>query len=50
MPKIFPNLSSKNKVICVPGSGGSKEYSVLISDTLPDLGFNNSCQCFPLYF
>ena len=50
MPKIFPNQSLSNKVICVPGSGGSKDYSVLMSDTLPDLGFNNSCQCFPLYY
>lgn len=50
MPKIFPSPSLENRVICVPGSGTKKEYSVLISDTLPDLGFNSSCQCFPLYY
>ena len=44
---IFPNSSSENRVICVPGIGGKKSFSALITDTMPDLGFNEACQCFP---
>ena len=47
---IFPRKNSKNLVIAVAGLGASKDYSVLISDFLPDLGFNTACQCFPLYW
>ena len=44
---IFPNSSSENRVICVPGIGGKKSFSALMTDTMPDLGFNEACQCFP---
>ena len=44
---IFPNSFSKNRVICVPGLGSKKVFSALITDTMPDLGFNNASQCFP---
>ena len=44
---IFPNGSSENRVICVPGIGGKKSFSALMTDTIPDLGFNEACQCFP---
>ena len=44
---IFPESSSDNLVICVPGIGGKKSFSALISDTMPDLGLNNAAQCFP---
>ena len=44
---IFPNSSIENRVICVPGIGGKKSFSALITDTIPDLGFNEACQCFP---
>lgn len=47
---IFPRKDSKNLVIAVAGLGASKDYSVLISNLLPDLGFNTACQCFPLYW
>lgn len=50
MPKLFPNKEYENKVICVPGAGDKKDYSVLITNTIPDLGFNSACQCFPLYY
>lgn len=46
---IFPDSSSENRVICVPGIGDEKPYSVLMTDTVPDLGFMSACQCFPLY-
>lgn len=49
MPKIFPNPSVKNLVICVTGRGATKEFSALISDSLPDLEMISKGQCFPLY-
>ena len=47
MDIIFPDSSSENRVICVPGIGSKKPFSALITDTMPDLGFNNASQCFP---
>ena len=44
---IFPDSSSKNRVICVPGIGSNKPFSTLMTDIVPDLGFNDACQCFP---
>ena len=44
---IFPDSSSENCVICVPGIGGKKPFSALMTDTIPDLGYNEACQCFP---
>lgn len=49
MPKIFPVSSVKNLVICVTGRGATKDFSALISDTLPDLEMISKGQCFPLY-
>ena len=46
---IFPNSLSENRVICVPGTSGKKSFSALMTNTMPDLGFNEACQCFPLY-
>ena len=48
--KIFPNQSSSNRVICISGKGGTKGFSVLMSDCIPDLGLNEAAQCFPLYY
>ena len=44
---IFPNSFSENRVICVPGIGSKTAFSALITDTMPDLGFNEAAQCFP---
>ena len=49
MDRIFPCSSSKNRVICVPGIGAKKSFSALMTDTMPDLGLNEACQCFPQY-
>ena len=49
MDRIFPAKLSGNRVICVPGIGSKKAFSVLMTDTMPDLGFNEACQCFPRY-
>ncbi len=45
--RIFPDRTSENSVICVPGIGSKKPFSVLITDTMLDLGLNNASQCFP---
>ncbi|MBP6664125.1 MAG: DEAD/DEAH box helicase [Chitinophagales bacterium] len=50
MPKLFPTPDTKNLMICVPGIGNSKDFSALITDTIPDLGLLSACQCFPLYY
>jgi predicted helicase len=50
MPKIFPIGNQGNLIISVQGAGDKKEFSVLISDKIVDLGFNGACQCFPLYY
>ena len=47
MDKIFPDSSSENLVICVPGIGSKKPFSTLMTNTMPDLGFSEACQCFP---
>ena len=44
---IFPDSSSENRVICVPGIGGKKPFSPLMTDMVPDLHFNEFSQCFP---
>lgn len=49
MPKIFPNPSVNNLVICALGRGASKDFSALITDTLPDYEMISKGQCFPLY-
>lgn len=47
MDKIFPESDSENRVICVPGVGNKTPFSVLMTGTVPDLGFISACQCFP---
>lgn len=49
-PKAFPTPEYQNIVICVPGIGLKGEHSAIITNTIPDLGLNSACQCFPLYY
>lgn len=49
LPQIFPNIEAENLVISVTGRGATKEFSALISNTLPDLEMISKGQCFPLY-
>ncbi len=50
LPNIFPTQKTSNLIICAPGIGSTKEFSVLISDKIVDLGFSSASQCFPLYY
>jgi predicted helicase len=49
IPRIFPNETAGNRVICMNGVGAQKEFSVLISNAVPDLHVMQTGQCFPLY-
>ena len=48
LPSIFKDKNTKNLVIGVAGVG-SKGFSCLATDRVPDLGFVSPSQCFPLY-
>lgn len=48
--KLFPNNKLSNIVICVNGTGGSKDFSALITKNLPILHLVENGQCFPLYY
>lgn len=51
IPKLFPNQTATNLLICVSGLGGSKENTTLIVNVIPDLNMLDcGCQCFPLYY
>ncbi|MCI5179957.1 MAG: helicase [Candidatus Electrothrix sp. AW3_4] len=50
IPKLFPTPELHNLVIGVPGIGVTKDFSCIISDTLPDLELIGKSQCFPLYW
>jgi Predicted helicase len=48
--KLFPTPKHNNLVICISGIGASKDFSVLISNCIPDLQLLFNGQCFPLYW
>ena len=50
MFKIFPTTAHNNLVICVCGVGVTKDFTCIISDTIPDLELIGKSQCFPLYW
>lgn len=47
-PALFPFANSDNLVMCIPDSFKG-EFSVLVTNLLPDLGLVGANQCFPLY-
>ena len=50
--KLFPIEDKKldNLFICVSGAGTPKEFSLLITNFLPDIQSQPNGQCFPLYY
>lgn len=48
-PKLFPNEKLENKLITITGSGASKDFSVLITDSITNLDALEKAQCFPLF-
>lgn len=52
MPRIFPDTKQENVGICVPGLGGDKGFSALVTRHIHDLNLApgmGGYQCFPLY-
>ena len=52
MPRIFPDASAENRVICLSSIGARSGFSALISKQIPDLcavGMIGGTQCYPLY-
>jgi predicted helicase len=48
IPRIFPDANARNMVICVTGIGANTEFSVFMTDTVPDVQLMANGQCFPL--
>jgi predicted helicase len=48
IPKIFPDATVANRVICVTGRGATKEFCALMTANIPDLEMVSKGQCFPL--
>jgi predicted helicase len=48
--KLFPTKASKNLIISITGIGGSKEFSPLMTDLIPNLHLVENGQYFPLYY
>ncbi|MBD5215731.1 MAG: DEAD/DEAH box helicase [Bacteroidales bacterium] len=48
--KAFPFNNVENLVITACGVGSSKDFSCIISDTIPDIQLMFNGQCFPLYW
>jgi predicted helicase len=49
MPRFFSKSAKNNRVICVTGIGGNKDFSCLITNELPDVQTFSNGQCYPLY-
>ncbi|MCA6392195.1 MAG: DEAD/DEAH box helicase [Cytophagales bacterium] len=50
LPKLFPNVNLDNLVIAICGAGVSKDFSIIITNKIPDLQLIANGQVFPLYF
>lgn len=49
IPKIFPISDSINLTISLTGTGTPKDFSCIITNTVPDIQLHANGQCFPLY-
>jgi predicted helicase len=47
---MFPTVQHENFVITIPGIGSSKDFSVLITNNIPDVQLQSNGQNFPLYY
>ena len=50
MPSIFPNGDENNRIICVTGVGSQRGFSVLMTDVVADIHYQQNGQCFPEKF
>lgn len=50
LPKLLPTVNSQNFIISCIGKGASREFSVLMTNSVMDYHFEQNGQCFPLYW
>ena len=50
LPKLFPTPNHENLLICVSGIGGSKNFTCVMTNIIPDVQLMFNGQCFPLYW
>src|SRR5690606_277444 len=50
MPKQYTLNNYYKRVMCASGFGVTKDFSVITTDTTPDLEIIGKSQCFPLYY
>ena len=50
LTKFFPSPNIQNILIGVSGLSGSRPFSTLVTDVIPNLHLNENGQCFPLYW
>jgi predicted helicase len=50
IPRLFPTVENFNRIICLPGIGSTKDFSVIVADRVPDYQLQFNGQCFPLYW
>ena len=50
LPKLFPDDTHTNLVIDALGTGGTKPFSCIITNEIPDYQYQFNGQCFPLYW
>ncbi len=50
MPRLFPTPEHPNIVIAATGIGARRDFSVLVTDHIPNLHMHDTGQCFPLYW
>ena len=48
--KLFPTPKTQNRIITITGSGASKEFSAIITDSITNLDAVEKAQSFPLFF
>lgn len=49
IPSFLPENSSLNRIIIINGLGTTKDFSVLMTDVIPEKQVLSNGQCFPLY-
>jgi len=49
VPRIFPDATAENRVMCFPNRGEDRAFSVTMASEVPDLHLIHGGQCFPLY-
>jgi predicted helicase len=50
LPGIFPSKTHENLVICVTGTGVTKDFSAIVTNVIPDIQLLFNSQCFPRYY